>query len=224
MKNSPALMIYKDFGIGLPLQGLYHWYSTQADPSGSPLRIASNMKRGPLPLAMELLSRPHGEAGRALYDGIKQNNSGNTPTAKYAAVFDTVFGTVDMALPNAKFFPLHHPTSPCPDDSIPGNGFQQPGQMIKDDNAGSGAPPSTGWQVMVSKLHVVDIAVSQAFWCGLIGFKVAYERPGERCRYPERRLMDGCGAQIILCQRNGRWETGPWSVPWGRGNVSVGGE
>ncbi len=94
--------------------------------------------------------------------------------------------------------------------------------MIKDDNAGSGAPPSTRWQVMVSKLYVVDIAVSQAFWCGLIGFKVAYERPGERFRYPERRLVDGCCVQIMLCQRNGRWETGPCSVPWGRGNVSVG--
>ena len=83
-----------------------------ADPSGSPLRIASNMKRGLLPLAMELLSRPHGEAGHALYDGIKQNNSGNTPTAKCAVVFDTVFGTVYMAMSNAKFSPfitLHHP-------------------------------------------------------------------------------------------------------------------
>lgn len=89
--------------------------------------------------------------------------------------------------------------------------------MTKDGNSGSGAPPSTGWQAMVCELHVEDIAASRAFWCGLIGFEVAYERPEERFVYLERRLADGRGAQIMLCQRNGRWETGPMHHPLGQG-------
>ncbi|MBL4907781.1 MAG: hypothetical protein JKX94_10050 [Sneathiella sp.] len=36
-----------------------------------------------------------------------------------------------------------------------------------------GQPPSTGWQAMVCELHVVDLSASRAFWCDLIGFKVA---------------------------------------------------
>ncbi len=83
--------------------------------------------------------------------------------------------------------------------------------------AGGGAPPSTGWQAMVCELHVEDIAASRAFWCDLIGFEVAYDRPGEHFMYLERRLADGRGAQIMLCQRNGRWETGPMHQPLGQG-------
>ncbi|MDP6874318.1 MAG: VOC family protein [Alphaproteobacteria bacterium] len=86
-----------------------------------------------------------------------------------------------------------------------------------DDLAGNGAPPSTGWQPMVCELHVEDIAASRSFWCEVIGFRVAYDRPVEDFLYLERRLADGRGAQLMLCQRNGRWETGPMQHPLGQG-------
>ena len=86
-----------------------------------------------------------------------------------------------------------------------------------DSPIGTGAPPSSGWQPMVCELHVEDIAARLAFWCGIIGFAVAYDRPAERFAYLERRLADGRGAQIMLCQRNGRWETGPMQHPLGQG-------
>ena len=83
--------------------------------------------------------------------------------------------------------------------------------------AGFGAPPLTGWQALVCELHVEDIAASRDFWCDALGFRVAYERPAEKFLYIERPLADGRGAQLMLCQRNGRWETGPMHPPLGQG-------
>ena len=85
------------------------------------------------------------------------------------------------------------------------------------DGAGNGRPPATGWQVLVCELHVADIGASRNFWCGVLGFAVAFDRPDDRFLYLERRLADGRGAQIMLCQRNGRWETGPMAYPLGQG-------
>lgn len=76
-----------------------------------------------------------------------------------------------------------------------------------------GAPPRTGWAKLVPELIVRDIAVSLDFWNGLLGFEIAYRRPEERFVYLERPE----GAQIMLCQRNGRWETAPLEAPYGRG-------
>lgn len=90
--------------------------------------------------------------------------------------------------------------------------------MTKGDNCtGGGKPPTTGWQVLVCELHVEDIAASSAFWCDVIGFRVAFDRPAEKFLYLERLLADGRSAQIMLCQRNGRWETGPMTPPLGQG-------
>jgi catechol 2,3-dioxygenase-like lactoylglutathione lyase family enzyme len=61
-------------------------------------------------------------------------------------------------------------------------------------------------------LGVVDIQASLAFWCDLLGFRVAYDRPEAGFAYLERGP-----AQIMLCQLNGRWETGPMERPFGRG-------
>lgn len=61
-----------------------------------------------------------------------------------------------------------------------------------------GQPPSTGWAAMVCELYVQDIVVSLEFWCEILGFTIAYQRPEERFVYLERRD----GAQVMLYQPN----------------------
>jgi catechol 2,3-dioxygenase-like lactoylglutathione lyase family enzyme len=66
---------------------------------------------------------------------------------------------------------------------------------------------------MVPELHVTDIAVSLSFWSEMIGFAMAYQRMSEKFAYLERPD----GAQVMLCQRHGRYETGPMQRPLGQG-------
>ena len=75
-------------------------------------------------------------------------------------------------------------------------------------NADRNAPPKMGWAKMVTELHVADLNVSLAFWKDTIGFEIAYAREEERFVYLEHAE----GQQIMLCQRNGRFETGPCSL------------
>ena len=49
---------------------------------------------------------------------------------------------------------------------------------------------------MVCELHVKNIASSLKFWCNVLGFEVAYQRPEESFAYIERND----GAQIMLYQ------------------------
>jgi len=65
----------------------------------------------------------------------------------------------------------------------------------------------------VPELLVEDIATSLPFWRDLLGFAIAYQRPEDRFVYLERPD----GAQIMLCQRSGRWETAALERPLGRG-------
>ena len=76
-----------------------------------------------------------------------------------------------------------------------------------------GAPPKGGWAKLVCELLVEDLEVSRAFWEGLLGFTIAYQRPDQGFVYLERPD----GAQIMLCRRSGDWETGPLERPFGRG-------
>lgn len=76
-----------------------------------------------------------------------------------------------------------------------------------------GAPPRTGWANVVSELLVSGIGQSLAFWRGVLGFEIAYERPDEGFAYLEQRD----GPQIMLHERCGVWETGPLEPPFGRG-------
>jgi catechol 2,3-dioxygenase-like lactoylglutathione lyase family enzyme len=76
-----------------------------------------------------------------------------------------------------------------------------------------GAPPSHGWARLVSELLVDDIAISLSFWTKTLGFKIAYQRPEQGFAYLERPE----GAQIMLCQRAGLWETAALERPFGRG-------
>jgi len=77
----------------------------------------------------------------------------------------------------------------------------------------TGGPPRSGWARLVPELLVEDIATSLPFWRDLLGFAIAYQRPAERFVYLERPE----GAQIMLCQRSGRWETATLERPLGRG-------
>lgn len=76
-----------------------------------------------------------------------------------------------------------------------------------------GAPPKGGWAKLVCELLVEDLEVSRAFWEGLLGFTMAYQRPDQGFVYLERPD----GAQIMLCRRSGDWETGSLERPFGRG-------
>jgi catechol 2,3-dioxygenase-like lactoylglutathione lyase family enzyme len=78
--------------------------------------------------------------------------------------------------------------------------------------AGHGHAPEGGFGAMVPELDVTDMERSLGFWCDLLGFRVAYDRPQAKFAYLERE-----GAQIMLCQINGSWETGPLERPFGRG-------
>ena len=78
--------------------------------------------------------------------------------------------------------------------------------------SGSGQPPEGGFSALTPELAVGDLDASLRFWCDLLGFKVAYDRPAARFAYLVRD-----GAQIMLCQRNGRWDTGALDRPYGRG-------
>jgi catechol 2,3-dioxygenase-like lactoylglutathione lyase family enzyme len=76
-----------------------------------------------------------------------------------------------------------------------------------------GKPPRNGWAGLVPELLVTDIAASLAFWRDALGFSIAYQRPEQKFAYLERAE----GAQVMLCQRAGNWETGLLEQPFGRG-------
>jgi catechol 2,3-dioxygenase-like lactoylglutathione lyase family enzyme len=77
---------------------------------------------------------------------------------------------------------------------------------------GSGRVPEGGFAALVPELSVTDLGASLSFWCGPLGFVVAYDRPAARFAY----LVRG-GLQVMLCERNGRWEPGAMERPFGRG-------
>ena len=76
-----------------------------------------------------------------------------------------------------------------------------------------GAPLRSGWAPMVAELHVNNLGTSLSFWQNVLGFETAFERPEERFVYLEHPE----GHRIMLCQRHGRFETGPLELPLGQG-------
>ena len=76
-----------------------------------------------------------------------------------------------------------------------------------------GQPPRSGFAALAPELIVVDLEVSLSFWVNILGFEIAYRRPAQRFAYLE---LSG-GAQVMLCERSGHWETGPLEPPFGRG-------
>ena len=79
---------------------------------------------------------------------------------------------------------------------------------------GIGAPPSP-WAMGMAEMMVTDYPASLAFWTGVLGFGVAFERPAQQLAC----LAHPDGAQVMIYQRDGDWETGPMEPPFGRGLV-----
>ncbi|KMO43111.1 glyoxalase [Methylobacterium variabile] len=73
---------------------------------------------------------------------------------------------------------------------------------------------------LVPEFLVADLGLSLRFWVGLIGFRVAYDRPEAGFAY-----LDLDGAQVMLDERSPasrQWLTGPLETPLGRGiNVQI---
>ena len=76
-----------------------------------------------------------------------------------------------------------------------------------------GRPPRNPMSRMISELHVNDLQASLSFWRDILGFQIAFQRPEERFVFLEHAE----GQQIMLCQRHGRFETGPLEAPLGQG-------
>jgi catechol 2,3-dioxygenase-like lactoylglutathione lyase family enzyme len=83
----------------------------------------------------------------------------------------------------------------------------------------TGDAPARGKSRLVPELVVTDIATSLKFWCGLVGFRILYDRPEQQFAYLE---LDG--AEVMLEQRGSGaperqniWDTGPLERPFGRG-------
>ncbi|HSI40406.1 MAG TPA: VOC family protein [Xanthobacteraceae bacterium] len=85
-------------------------------------------------------------------------------------------------------------------------------QAERNASAGSGRAPDGGFSELVPELDVRNIETSLRFWCDLLGFSIAYDRPAAKFAYLERE-----GAQVMLCEINEAWSVGPLEVPFGRG-------
>lgn len=100
----------------------------------------------------------------------------------------------------------------------PGTGDSNASQPLISDPAaraaslGTGSAPPNGWAALVPELSVSDIGKSLSFWCDLLGFSVAYDRPDARFAYLIRGRL-----QVMLCERNGHWEVAEMQQPFGRG-------
>jgi catechol 2,3-dioxygenase-like lactoylglutathione lyase family enzyme len=79
---------------------------------------------------------------------------------------------------------------------------------------GIGAPPAN-WAALMAEMMVTDYPRSLSFWTGPLGFAVAFERPAQKLAC----LVHSDGAQVMIYQRDGDWETGPMDVPYGCGAV-----
>jgi catechol 2,3-dioxygenase-like lactoylglutathione lyase family enzyme len=80
---------------------------------------------------------------------------------------------------------------------------------------GTGSPPRGGWATLMVEMMVSNYPASLRFWTGALGFSVAFERPEQQLACLERPD----GAQVMIYQRDGDWETGPMEPPFGRGLV-----
>ena len=79
---------------------------------------------------------------------------------------------------------------------------------------GIGSPPAP-WASLMAEMMVTDYQRSLAFWTGALGFTLAFERPAQQLAC----LVHPDGAQVMIYQRDGDWETGPMEPPFGRGMV-----
>ena len=78
----------------------------------------------------------------------------------------------------------------------------------------TGSPPAH-WASLMAEMMVTDYPKTLAFWTGPAGFAVAFTRPAQKLAC----LVHPDGAQIMIYQRDGDWETGVMEPPYGRGMV-----
>ncbi len=71
------------------------------------------------------------------------------------------------------------------------------------------------WNPLVAEMMVQDFTVSFAWWSGLLGFAPVFQRPAQKLAM----LQNPEGAQVMIYQRDGDWETGVMEPPFGRGAV-----
>jgi catechol 2,3-dioxygenase-like lactoylglutathione lyase family enzyme len=71
------------------------------------------------------------------------------------------------------------------------------------------------WSSLMIELMATDFPRSLGFWTGPMGFRVVFDRPGQQFVMMERPE----GAQMMLYQADGDWQTGALESPLGRGAV-----
>ncbi|MBL9046519.1 MAG: VOC family protein [Tabrizicola sp.] len=79
---------------------------------------------------------------------------------------------------------------------------------------GTGTKPKQ-WASLMAEMMVNDFGKSFIFWTRALGFAPAFTRPAQRLAC----LEHPDGAQVMIYQRDGDWETGPMEPPFGRGMV-----
>ncbi|UPO91022.1 VOC family protein [Niallia sp. Man26] len=65
---------------------------------------------------------------------------------------------------------------------------------------------------LIPELSVKDIQQSKEFYLGVLGFKLEYERKEDKFAFISLN-----GAQMMIEQYNGFWQTGELNYPYGRG-------
>lgn len=79
---------------------------------------------------------------------------------------------------------------------------------------GTGSAPRH-WSPLIAEMMVQDYSRALAFWTGPMGFVPLFTRPAQKLAC----LEHPGGAQVMIYQRDGDWETGPMEAPFGRGMV-----
>ena len=95
-------------------------------------------------------------------------------------------------------------------ESAPGATIQDP--VARATSPGTGRIPAGGFAALIPELSVTNLEESLHFWCALLGFEIAYDRPAARFAFLNRGAV-----QVMLCERNGRWEPAEMQRPFGRG-------
>lgn len=79
---------------------------------------------------------------------------------------------------------------------------------------GTGSAP-TAWNPLIAEMMVQDFPKSLAWWTRLMGFSPVFSRPAQKLAM----LQHPGGAQVMIYERDGDWETGAMEPPFGRGAV-----
>jgi catechol 2,3-dioxygenase-like lactoylglutathione lyase family enzyme len=98
------------------------------------------------------------------------------------------------------------------EESAPARGPTIQDPVARATSPGVGKIPAAGFAALIPELSVTNLEESVHFWCALLGFEIAYDRPAARFVFLHRGAV-----QVMLCERNGRWEPAEMQRPFGRG-------